>query len=207
MREAINNLELILPLLNFKEEGDFYHLIIMVRKKDFTTERSNHQSVRTIKTYTIYSKEYLIEKYEEIKGLCEFFKARAYISVNRLNNSDISLKMIEKLVHSIQNGSKNVKGVYDSVVGSLPSKEKRWVIDLDADVLEKQNIIEEEINSLDPIGNKILAKIPTKSGLHLITSPFRSDLYELWCKENNINTDIQKLNPTILYLGKSLMNN
>lgn len=100
-----------------------------------------------------------------------------------------------------------IKGVYDSVVGSLPSKEKRWVIDLDADVLEKQNIIEEEINSLDPIGNKILAKIPTKSGLHLITSPFRSDLYELWCKENNINTDIQKLNPTILYLGKSLMNN
>lgn len=207
MKEAIDNLELILPLLTFKEEGDFYHLIIMVRKKDFTSERSNHQSVRTIKTYTVYSKEYLLEKYEEIKGLCEYFKARAYISVNRLNNSDISLKMIEKLVHCIQNGSKNVKGVYDSVVGSLPSKEKKWVIDLDFDVLDKQNLIEEKINSLEPVGNKILARIPTKSGLHLITSPFRSDVYESWCKENNFNTDIQKLNPSILYLGKSLMNN
>jgi len=27
MKEAINNLELILPLLEFKEEGDFYQIL------------------------------------------------------------------------------------------------------------------------------------------------------------------------------------
>lgn len=206
MKEAINNLELILPLLEFKEEGDFYHMILMVRKKDFTTERSNHQSVRTIKTYTIYSKEYLLEKWDEIKGLCEFFKARAYISVNRLNNGDVALKMIEKLVHCIQNGSKNVKGTYDSVVGSLPSKRKLWIVDLDSDVLNQTNVVESYINTLEPVGNKVVAKIPTKSGLHLITTPFRMDMFQQWCKDTEISVDVQKLNPTLAYVPQSLMN-
>ena len=56
----INNINLIKPLLNFTNEGDFYMLYIFKRKKDQPEgERDNHQSVRTIKTYSIDSIEYL----------------------------------------------------------------------------------------------------------------------------------------------------
>ena len=56
----MNNLELIKPLLNFSEKGDFYMLYVFKRKKDQPAgERSNHQSVRTIKTYCIESINHL----------------------------------------------------------------------------------------------------------------------------------------------------
>jgi hypothetical protein len=55
----IDNLELFKPLLDFKNPGDFFYLMVVVRKKDQTTDRANHQSVRTIKDYSIESLEYL----------------------------------------------------------------------------------------------------------------------------------------------------
>ena len=40
----IDNLELIKPLLNFENEGDFYMLYVLKRKKDQPEgERDNHQ--------------------------------------------------------------------------------------------------------------------------------------------------------------------
>ncbi len=77
----IDNLNLIKELLNFDKEGDFYMLYVLKRKKDQTTDKSNHQSVRTIKTYCIESIEHLEKRYDEVKQLCEIFKARAYIHV------------------------------------------------------------------------------------------------------------------------------
>ena len=47
----IDNLEHIKPLLNFESVGDFYMLYVFKRKKDQSTDKANHQSVRTIKTY------------------------------------------------------------------------------------------------------------------------------------------------------------
>ncbi len=56
----IDNLEIIKPLLNFENEGDFYMLYVFKRKKDQPEgERDNHQSVRTIKTYCIESIEHI----------------------------------------------------------------------------------------------------------------------------------------------------
>ena len=84
---TINNIDKIKPLLNFENEGDFYMLYVFKRKKDQPKEESsNHQSVRTIKSYCIESIEYLDKRYEEIKQLCEVFKARAYIHVQRQNH-------------------------------------------------------------------------------------------------------------------------
>jgi len=71
----IDNLNIIKTLLNFEKEGDFYHCIILKRKKDQPEwERENYQS-RTIKTYCVDSIEYLNKRYNEIKLLCEMFNA------------------------------------------------------------------------------------------------------------------------------------
>ncbi len=125
----INNLELIKPLLNFESQGDFYMLYIFKRKKDQTTDKANHQSVRTIKTYCIESIEQLENRYDEIIQLCEMFKARAYIHIQKQNHKDVSLNMMVELAKKIQNGQHNQKNLFDSVVGQLKTLEKRWIVD------------------------------------------------------------------------------
>jgi hypothetical protein len=199
----IDNLELIKPLLNYSEKGDFYMLYVFKRKKDQPEgERDNHQSVRTIKTYCIESIEHLERRYEEIKQLCEMFKARAYIHVQKQNHFDVSLNMMVDLAQRIQNGQHNQKGLFDSVVGQIKTKEKRWIIDVD-DLKEASPMMMAYIDHrCKPYGSKIEAIIPTKNGHHLITKKF--DVMEF--KKQYPKIDIQKKNPTLLYLPESLEN-
>lgn len=198
----IDNLELIKPLLNFSEPGDFYMLYVLKRKKDQPEgERDNHQSVRTIKTYCVESIEYLEKRYEEIKQLCEIFKARAYIHVQKQNHKDVSLNMLATLAERIRDGVSNQKGLFDSVVGQIKTKEKRWVVDIDT---KEKSFIEEVATFInvkcEPIRDKINEIIPTKNGYHLITDKFDVMTF----KEKYPDTDVQKKNPTLLYLPKSL---
>ena len=128
----INNIEYIKRLLNFDNEGDFYMIYVFKRKKDQPEgERDNHQSVRTIKSYCIDSISYLDMRYDEIKTLCEVFKARAYIHVVKQNHKDVAMNMITEIVTRIQSGQINQKNVFDSVVGQIKTTEKRWIIDVD----------------------------------------------------------------------------
>lgn len=213
----INNIELLKPLLNFSEPGDFYMLYVLKRKKDQpANERDNHQSVRTIKTYSIESIEHLEKRYDEIIQLCEMFKARAYIHVQKQNHSDVSLNMMVALAQRIQNGNTNQKGLFDSVVGQIKTQEKRWIVDID-DVKEVSPVmmafIEYHCTPITEIkfddigmpsgyevGPKIEAIIPTKSGFHLITKKF--DVMKF--KGHYPNIDLQKKNPTLLYYPNSL---
>jgi hypothetical protein len=197
----LDNINLIKPLLNFSEPGDFYMLYVFKRKKDQPEgERDNHQSVRTIKTYCIESLEHLDSRYEEIKQLCEMFKARAYIHVQKQNHRDVSLDMMMALAERVKNGSHNQKGLFDSVVGQIKTQEKRWVVDIDTLDFGTVTGITNLITMLKPVGPKVEAVIPTRNGYHLITQRF--DVLEF--KKYQPDIDIQKKNPTLLYLPDSL---
>lgn len=213
----IDNLEIIKKLLNFEDSGDFYMLYVFKRKKDQPEgEKDNHQSVRTIKTYCIDSIEYLDKRYDEIKQLCEMFKARAYIHVQKQNHKDVSLEMLATLAQRIKNGAENQKGLFDSVVGQIKTQEKRWIVDVDGMTTPSPLMaafIEYECQPLTEInfdkvgiptgykvGPKIEAIVPTKNGHHLITKKF--DVMKF--KQNYPDIDIQKKNPTLLYYPNSL---
>ena len=198
----INNIELIKPLLNFSEVGDFYMLYIFKRKKDQTTDKANHQSVRTIKTYCIESIEQLENRYDEIIQLCEMFNARGYIHIQKQNHKDVAMNMITEIVNRIQSGQINQKNVFDSVVGQIKPQEKRWIVDVDDKDVKQLVGITELIHSLRPEGSKLETVIPTKNGYHLITKRF--DVMEF--KKQYPNIDIQKKNPTLLYYPNSLDN-
>jgi len=198
----IDNIELIKQLINFEKPGDFYMLYVFKRKKDQPEgERDNHQSVRTIKTYCIESIEHLDRRYNEIKQICEMFKARAYIHVQKQNHFDVSLSMMVDLAQRIQNGQHNQKGLFDSVVGQIKTQEKRWIVDIDTKDLQELRNIQVTINRCKPEGPKTKFIIPTKNGFHLITDRF--DVLEF--KKNYPDVDIQKKNPTLLYLPVSLV--
>ena len=196
----IDNINLIKPLLNFSDEGDFYQLFVLLRKKDQTTDKANHQSVRTIKSYCITSLEYLDKRYDEVKMLCEVFKARAYIHVSKQNHRDVGMNMITEIVTRIQSGQLNQKNVFDSVVGQLKTLEKRWIVDIDIKSIEEAQRVSLFIDELRPEGNKNEACIPTKNGYHLITKRFDVQAF----KEKYPDVDIQKKNPTLLYYPDSL---
>jgi hypothetical protein len=176
-------------------------LYVFKRKKDQPEdERDNHQSVRTIKTYCIESIDHLERRYDEIKQLCEMFKARAYIHVQKQNHKDVSFNMMVELAQRIQSGQTNQKGLFDSVVGQIKTQEKRWIVDVDIKDVGFAEEVAKFINSLRPEGPKIETAIPTKNGYHLITKRF--DVMEFAKKYPDI--DIQKKNPTLLYLPNSL---
>jgi hypothetical protein len=199
--KMIDNIELIKPLLNFEKPGDFYMLYVLKRKKDQPEgERDNHQSVRTIKTYCIDNLQYLNKRYEEIKMLCEVFKARAYIHVQKQNHHDVSLEMMMALAQKIKGGQHNQKNLFDSVVGQIKTMEKRWIVDVDNKENGIETLISNEINMIRPEGPKVEAIIPTKNGYHLITKRF--DVIEF--KKNYPDVTVVKRNPTLLYYPNSL---
>jgi hypothetical protein len=198
----LDNINLITPLLNFSDPGDFYMLYVFKRKKDQPVdERDNHQSVRTIKSYTISSIDYLNKRYPEIKELCEMFKARAYIHIQKQNHRDVSLNMMVALAERIQSGNHDQRGLFDSVVGQMKTYEKRWIVDIDNKDENFAREIQEFINTqCRPFGMKIEANIPTKNGHHLITTRFDVKTFS----DKYPEIDIQKKNPTLLYLPSSL---
>lgn len=205
----IDNINIIKPLLNFEEKGDFYMLYVFKRKKDQPEgERDNHQSVRTIKTYCIESIDHLERRYDEVKQLCEMFKARAYIHVQKQNHRDVSLDMLSSLAERIKNGVQNQKGLFDSVVGQIKTQEKRWIIDIDNVSMDGFNhdpyqvSLREYINELQKEAGKDqgMTFIKTRSGFHIITQPFNVMKF----KERYPEVDIQKKNPTLLYYPNSL---
>lgn len=199
----IDNLDIIKPLLNFKEEGDFYMLYILKRKKDQPEgEKDNHQSVRTIKTYCIDNLEYLDRRYDEVKQLCEMFKARAYIHIQKQNHKDVSLELMMALAQKIKDGQHNQKNLFESVVGQLKTNEKRWIVDFDnkdEGEIERMKLV---INATRPteFGDKIQAIIPTKNGVHFITRRFDVQMF----RNLYPDVDVQKKNPTLLYYPNSL---
>jgi len=204
---ALNNIDLIKPLLNFSEPGDFYMLYVFKRKKDQPEgERDNHQSVRTIKTYCIESIDHLERRYDEIIQLCEMFKARAYIHVQKQNHSEVSLNMLADLAIRIKNGSHNQKGLFDSVVGQIKTNEKRWIVDIDT---KDEIVVHRVAHIIDQVkpaseGSKLITCIPTKNGYHLITHRFDVMEFSKYMKLQGDVPDIQKKNPTLLYYPNSL---
>jgi hypothetical protein len=197
----IDNLDIVKTLLNFNNPGDFYFLLILKRKKDQPEgERDNHQSVRTIKTYCIESIEHLDRRYDEIKQLCEMFKASAYIHVQKQNHRDVSLEMLSLLAQRIKNGNQNQKGLFDSVVGQIKTQEKRWIVDVDTKDKQFLRDVTMDLMYILPLGDKVEKVIPTKNGFHLITKKF--NVVEF--KDKYPEVDIVKKNPTLLYLPDSL---
>jgi hypothetical protein len=180
-------------------------LYVFKRKKDQPEgEKDNHQSVRTIRSYCIKSIEQLDKRYEEVKMLCEVFQARAYIHVQKQNHKDVSLEMMSTLAQRIQNGQHEQQNLFDSVVGQLKTYEKRWIVDVDTKDEIVVHRVAHIIDKVRPEGQKVIKCIPTKSGYHLITDRFDVMEFKKYMSLQGDVPDIQKKNPTLLYLPNSL---
>jgi len=201
----VNNFKQIRELLQFRSKNDFYFLQILQRKKDAQEGQKvngTNNNSRLVKAYFIKS----IEQYDfvekEVIGLCELFNARAGINLNRRSFQKMALQHLKKATDQILNGDYDkAHRAYNTVVGAFSNEtDKKWIIDLDG---EEENTfdfiysIEECIKGLMPnIGeSKIICRIPSKSGSHLITSPFNLKDF----KDKYPTISVHKNNPTNIY--------
>lgn len=202
----IDNLEKVLPFLQFDSEDDFYYLQILQRKKENAHIGSNS---RVIKNYYITSQQYLLDKWDEIKVLCDVFNARASIRLNKRSFEKVGFKCLENIANTMQNREYNhLMKSYDRACGLLNNeKTKRWIVDVDEeDVIWIPQIID-SFQACQPFGDKLLARIPSKSGIHLITTPFNVTEFKEYFTNNlreyqmsYIELDIHRDNPTNIYI-------
>ena len=202
----IDNLEKILPLLTFDSKDTFYYLQILQRKKENEELGSNS---RVIKNYYITSQEHLLKRYDEIKKLCEVFNARASIRLNNRSFEKVGFKAMVNTANTMANKEYSfLKASYDRACGlGHDDKNKTWIVDIDKnEVIWLEQIIN-SVQSCEPAGDKIVAQIDSKSGIHLITKPFNTQQFKLnfekellEYKMSYINLEIHKDNPTNLFI-------
>ena len=206
----VDNFKLIRDYLKFESEDDFYFLQILQRKKDgpgpngIKITGTNNKS-RAIKSYYIYSVEYLDKIEGEIKHLCEYFNARAMIILSRKSYKETALLEMVQVSSMIMSGQyMNIKSSYNSSCARSKSLDKYFLIDIDEEDLEHKEFIKNYIqnearNDKVNYGERILLELPTKHGFHLITTPFDvQGLLKAYPKDKH--EFIHKDGPTVLYV-------
>ena len=202
----VNNFDKIKELLDFTDKNTFYFIQIIKRRKDVPEMKSG---VSIVDNFYVYSLSDLDKLKEKIIDRCEKHSARAYINLNRLDTEKIALHTVKIIMDYIINKDyTSVKNAYATACGSHHSEDqKRWVIDVDEEALHIKDKIVSIIETLHKDFKKkgkqykVLAEIPTRTGIHIITNPFNPILFQ---KEIEILTDLkidlQKNSPTVLFI-------
>ena len=200
-----NNFELIEPLLDFTSPNTFYFIQILKRRKDNPDMKSNES---VVDNFYLYRSNDLAKLMPKIIEKCEKNNARAYININRLDLEKIALYTQKLIIDCVINKDfRGVKGAYASACSKYHSeKNKRWIIDIDEDEVQHKDEVIEIINKLhenmQKQNYKILAEIPTKTGIHIITEPFEPSKFSHVMMVRNLNKIERKDNsPTLLYIG------
>ena len=126
----IDNFELIKPLLKFPNDDIYYHLQIIRRGKDHPDLPAVN---RMIKAYFIIDINDLDFYEQEIKGLCKFFGARAYINLTPKSIKKTTMLQLKYLTERAYIGDfKKIWKSWNTCAGEIKGEEPRWVVDVDA---------------------------------------------------------------------------
>lgn len=201
----IDNFDLIKSFLKFPNDDIYYHLQILRRGKDHPELPAAN---RVIKAYFICSLEGLDYVEDEVKKLCEFFGARAYINLAPKSIKKTTMLQIKYLAQRAYEGDfKKIWKSWNTCAGEIKGEEPRWIVDIDSkdkfEILEIKRFINSlsakmlpMLDTIPPTDRElVLIEIPTKNGVHLITKPF--NLYQFEKVYSKI--DVHKNNPTLLY--------
>lgn len=199
----VNNFDIIKPQLKWNNSDQYYFLQVLQRKKDaapgMKVNGTNNNS-RLIKAYYVKSLEYLEFIEPEVIELCKIFNARAGINLNRRSFEKTALQNLKLVTDNLINKNfDKVYKTYSSAAGKFShDNNKKWIIDIDKEEIPLLDEIKGFLIVVEPynVENKVVCQIPSKTGLHLITSPFNLQKF----KEAFPGIDVQKNNPTNLYI-------
>lgn len=174
----VDNFDLIKPLLKFDNNKLIIQVQVLQRRKDASTNSKGSNRNRTIRSYHFYSMKQFEEKIDEIKGLCNYFNARAYININPKGLLEIMWKLNLMTIETIKciansNTIVGLHGIVDSAIAQVSAKKEydTWMVDVD-DLSQKEAMIEEINKAKSGFDKNFIIEIPTVSGCHLITHRF-----------------------------------
>ena len=183
-----------LDFVNEKTETPtcFIHVQILKRKKDNVDK--SVKSKGCIAQFILTSSSELSGRRQEIIDICRRNNARAYITPYYKSFKDVNDLMLKHLVENVIGDNREynpLKQLY-KIIGSVKSKVKRFLIDVDDEDTKKKILEYLEVNDIS-----IVKDVKTKSCCHLIVEPFNVHKF----KQAFPDVDVHK-NPfsTLLYM-------
>lgn len=178
------------------ESGEFLYIYILQRGKDIADFGVTR---RRLMNYYADNEKPLSTYRDEIVDLCQTLQARAYIYYTPRCYRDVHIAVLQELAQRLtgEHSNRGIARLFSSLSGKCLSKKQRyWLIDVDVkDEATVQEIRQFINDQCEPVGDKMIDRVETKNGFHLITQPFRLD--EFQAKYPDI--DIHKSGPTLLY--------
>ncbi len=217
---VIDNFGLLRGLFGMPlEDDEFFFVQILIRPKDGHKVNGDNKN-RMIRFYRVKTLERLEELKPEIEMLCGMYNARAYIHPTPRSEKIVAATMLENAVHEFTAENYHVfHRLYSTACGQtyVPGK-KKFVVDLDRAPSEDDAVWEARQNATrriiykcrgkaifpaNPTGedtDKVYMVVPTKGGVHLITTPFDVGQMEAeMIKAALAAPDVHRNNPTLLY--------
>ena len=137
------------------------------------------------------------DRYEpEIKKVCDVLRMRAYVSVNyKMYDQVLMDTAAESAARAAAHNYGKPYSVYEHCSGKYVNrKDKKFVVDID----EEQMIFFDNI--YDELKDKVVIVVPTRTGMHLVTTPFNTLAFENKCINRlGFVPDIKKNHLTLLY--------
>lgn len=217
----INNfrdIENIIFFDNYKQDY-FYFVQLIMRKKDMPEGKMNSAQF-VLKTMYIDSLECYRKKEPQIIDMCDKTGARAYIHPMPKSYKTMTKQMLKIISDKIYNDDfQSPQTVAEKSAGVIKGVVPRWVVDLDNVNFESVEMYRSFINhQCEPLNNtnKVITRIRTKNGYHLITEPFNINRFQECIEENKgilsyfnndipvVIPDIHKNNPTLLYVNDAM---
>jgi hypothetical protein len=197
----VDNFELIRKLLTFNSEDEFYFVQILQRKKDNPNSiNGSNNSSRLIKAYYIDSLEKFDKQKEEMIFFANYFNARVGINLNKRSYYKTAFNTLKHIAEQMScKNFKDVKRAYNTSCGIHNSiEDKVWLLDFDyiPISIDWEIGLRGDLSTYQPIGDKIIAFIPSKTGVHVITKPFDTRIFN----KNFPDVEIHKNNPTSIYI-------
>ena len=186
--------------------GDAYYVIELVRRgKDHPDlPAANYH----FKNYYIDTFDKYNRVQDEIRLLCRTLRLRAYVSVNHKSFRRATLGTIAEMSRrAVLDDYRRPYAVFESVSGKdLDKDDKHWIVDIDdcpfniPSSVQKRASVIRVIEGCEPEGRKLETMLPTRTGAHLITSPFNLGQFQSRCMEElGFVPDVQKNHLTLLF--------
>lgn len=199
----VDNFELIRNALSFRNEKSFYFVQVLKRKKENPEMKSYS---RPIESFYVFSKESLDAYMPHIIEKCEQNRARAYIKMNCLDAERVMHESAIQMIREADAGHwKAMSSVLNSacgMCGKQDGNEKLYLVDIDDEFVDRADEIEAFIETeCEPITEKkkLLLKVPTRNGLHFLTTGFNKQRFRSVYSGIDVHDD----GITLLYFPKS----
>jgi hypothetical protein len=198
----INNFSIIEPLMHFSEDrSTFYFIQLIKRRKDKGNEDMD-RGERLVKAYFV-DKPLTESLKKEMISIAKITNSRIYMTLSPCIKENVVKQCAKDFVDRVCNENYNgLHGVLHTACGlSTSCVGKLFLVDVDTKDEEYIERVEKIINGLSPASdiNKIVLKVPTLNGYHLICKPFDRISFKLHFRD----IDVHPHNPTLVYYNNN----